>query len=152
VDLRLACAAWGMRRHPLHQAQVCAAHPCLQASLLAFLFVLESWNGLGWKGPYRSSGSNPPAMGRDSFHQTRLLRAPSNLALNTAREGAATASLGNLCQGLTTLMVKNFFPISKLNLPSFGLEPFPLVLSLHTLVKSPSPSFLSAPSGTGRLL
>jgi len=38
-------------------------------------------------------------------------------------------------------MVKNFFLISNLNLPSFNLQPFPLVLSLHTLVKSPSPSF-----------
>jgi len=56
-------------------------------------------------------------MGRDPFHQTRVLRAPSNLASNTAREGAATASLGNLCQCFTTLMVKNFFLISNLNLP-----------------------------------
>jgi len=40
----------------------------------------------------------PLAMSRDIFHQTRLLRAPSNLALNTAREGATTASLGNLCR------------------------------------------------------
>ena len=39
-------------------------------------------------------------------------------------------------------MGKNFFLISNLNLPSFSLEPFPLVLSLHPLVKSPSPSFL----------
>jgi len=35
-------------------------------------------------------------MSRDIFHQARLLRAPSNLALNTAREGAATAFLGKL--------------------------------------------------------
>ena len=35
-------------------------------------------------------------MSRDIFHQPRVLRAPSNLALNPAREGAATASLGNL--------------------------------------------------------
>jgi len=35
-------------------------------------------------------------MGRDTFHQPRVLRAPSNLALNTAREGTATASLGSL--------------------------------------------------------
>ena len=48
-------------------------------------------------------------MGRDPFHQSRLLQAPSNLTLNPAREGAATASLGNLGQGLTTLIVKNFF-------------------------------------------
>ena len=88
-------------------------------------------------------------MSRDIFHQTRLLRAPSNLALNTAREGASTASLGKLFQCFTTLTVKNFLLISNINLPSFSLQPFPLVLSLHTLVKSPSPSFLSAPSGTG---
>ena len=49
-------------------------------------------------------------MGRDPFHQTSLLKAPSNLALNTAREGAATASLGNLGQGLTTLRMKKSLP------------------------------------------
>ena len=52
-------------------------------------------------------------------------------------------------QGLTTLTGKNFFLLPHLNLPSVSLEPFPLVLSLHPLVKSPSPSFLSAPPGTG---
>uniref|UniRef100_A0A8D0EWZ9 GDNF family receptor alpha like n=1 Tax=Strix occidentalis caurina TaxID=311401 RepID=A0A8D0EWZ9_STROC len=41
---------------------------------------------------------------------------PSNLALNTSREGASTTSLGNLFQCLTTLMLKNFFLISNLNL------------------------------------
>jgi len=69
-----------------------------------------------------------------------MLRAPSNLALSTAREGAATASLGNLGQGLTTLMGKNFFLLSHLNLPSVSLELFALVLSLQPLVQSPSPS------------
>jgi len=88
-------------------------------------------------------------MSRDICHQPRLLRAPSNLALSTAREGTATASLGNLGQRFTTLMGKNFFRISDLNQPSFSLEPFPLILSLDPLVKSPSPSFLLAPSGTG---
>jgi len=83
-------------------------------------------------------------MGRDTFHWARLLKAPSNLALNTAREGAATASLGNLCQGLTTLTVKNFFCKSSLNLPFFSLKPSPLILLLQALVKSPS-SFLAGP-------
>jgi len=78
-------------------------------------------------------------MSRYIFRQTRLLRAPSNLALNPAREGAVTASLGNLGQCFTNLMVKNFFLISHLNLPSFSLKPFPLVLSLHTPVKSGTP-------------
>jgi len=79
-------------------------------------------------------------MGRDTFHQPRVLRALSSLALNTAREGAATAALGNLCQGLTTLRGKNFFLISNPNLPSFSLKPSPLVLSLHALVPSLSPA------------
>ena len=64
---------------------------------------------------------------------------------NASREGAATASLGNLFQCLTTLMVKNFFLIFDLNLPSFSLKPLPLVLSLRALVKSPSPAFLYVP-------
>jgi len=66
-------------------------------------------------------------MGRDTFHYTRLLEAPSNLALNTAREGAATASLGNLCQCLTTLRVKNFFLMSKPTLFQFkAIAPCPV--------------------------
>jgi len=81
-------------------------------------------------------------MSRGIFYQPRVLRAPSNLGLNTAREGAATAALGNLPQCFTTLMVKNFFLVCNLNLPSFSLQPFPLFLSLLILVKSPSPSFL----------
>jgi len=48
-------------------------------------------------------------MRRDPFHQPRLLQAPSNLALNNVKERAATASLGNLGQGLTLLRAKNFF-------------------------------------------
>ena len=81
-------------------------------------------------------------MSRDIFHYTRLLKALSNLALNTSREGASTASLGNLFQCLASLIVKNFFLIPNLNLPSFSLKPIPLVLSLHALVKSSSPAFL----------
>jgi len=73
----------------------------------------------------------PPAMGRDPFHQTRLLRAPSNLALNTASEGAAIASLGNLCHCLITLRVKNFVLVSNLNLPSFSLKHY--LLSYHSM-------------------
>jgi len=61
-------------------------------------------------------------MSRDPFHQPRVLRAPSNLALNPAREGAATASLGSLGQCFTPLTGKNFFLISDLNLPSITYE------------------------------
>jgi len=61
--------------------------------------------------------------------------------LNAAREGAATASLGSLRQGLTNLTAKNFLLKSNLGLPSFSLKPLPLVLSLPALVKSTSPAF-----------
>jgi len=72
----------------------------------------------------------PLAMGRDTFHYTMLLRASSSLALNASREGASTTSLGNMIQGLTTLIVKNFFLISDLIQPSCSLKPLLLVLSL----------------------
>ena len=39
----------------------------------------------------------------------------SNLTLSVYRDGASTTSLGNLCQCLTTLIVKIFFLISSLN-------------------------------------
>lgn len=39
-----------------------------------------------------------------------------------------TAFLGHLCYFLTTLTVNNFFLLSNLNLFSFSLSPFPLVL------------------------
>jgi len=82
----------------------------------------------------------------DIFHKTRLLKAQSNLTLNTANHGASTNSLGNLFQCLTILTVKKFFLMSNLDLLSFSLKLLPFVLPLQTLVKSISPSFLSAPS------
>ncbi|TRZ20602.1 hypothetical protein HGM15179_006499 [Zosterops borbonicus] len=60
---------------------------------------------------------HPPAMGRDTFCYPRVLQAPSDLALDTARDEAATASLGTLCQDLTTSTGKNFFLLFNLNLP-----------------------------------
>ncbi|KAK4825808.1 hypothetical protein QYF61_002413 [Mycteria americana] len=67
--------------------------------------------------------------------KNRLLRAPSHLTLNVSRGGTSTTSLGNLHQCFTTLIVKNFFLISSLNLPSFTLKPLPLVLSQQAPLK-----------------
>jgi len=77
----------------------------------------------------------PPAVSRDIFNQTRLLRALSNLALNVSKDEASTTSLGNLCQCFITLIIKNFFLISSLNLPSLILKPLLLVLSQQALLK-----------------
>ena len=73
------------------------------------LKITESQNGLGWKGLYRPSLSNYPALGRDPFHHPRLLKASSSLTMSTARGRTATASLGSLGQGLTAPTVKDFF-------------------------------------------
>jgi len=90
-------------------------------------------------------------MGRDTFHYTRSFKTPSNLVLNTSKEGAFTTSLGNLLMCLTILIVKHLFLISNLNLPSFSLKLLSFVLSLHALVESPSLKLsCRPPSGTGR--
>ena len=41
-------------------------------------------------------------MGMNTPYETRLLQAPSSLALSTSRAGAAPASLDHLCQDLTS--------------------------------------------------
>lgn len=47
-------------------------------------------------------------------HPPLDLNALSKLALNSSRDRASTASLGDLFQCLT-ILIQNFFPISKLN-------------------------------------
>jgi len=59
--------------------------------------------------------------------------------LNPSRDGDSTTALGSLVQCLTTLAVKRLFLISNLNLPWWNLRPSPLVLSLVTWEKRPTP-------------
>jgi len=89
--------------------------------------------------PCHREGHQPPYLILD--------QAPSNVALNTSRDRASTASLGNLFQHLTTLLVKNFPLISNLNFPSFNLKPFPLV----PFQRVDSPPVCRLPLGTERL-
>ena len=99
----------------------------------------EPSNGLGQK---RSLKLIQSSMGRDIFNWIRLLKDLSNLTLNVSRDGASCTSPGNLGWGFTTLIIKNFFVISSLNLSSFSLKPSPLVLSQQALLKTLSPSLL----------
>ncbi|NXF75326.1 KSR2 Kinase, partial [Sclerurus mexicanus] len=73
----------------------------------------------------------PPAMGWDTFHQPRLLQAPSNLAVDTSAQPVS---------GPSHLPREEFLP----NIPSvpalWQWEAIPCVLSLHALVNSLSPS------------
>jgi len=99
----------------------------------------------GLEGTFRGHLARPPAVSRDIFNYIRLLRAPSNLALNfVSRDGVSATSLGNLVRCVTTLVVKNFFLIYSLNLPSLSLKSLLLVLSQQALLKRFSPSFLYA--------
>lgn len=66
-----------------------------------------------------------------------MLPAPSSLALEHFRNGAASASLGNLCS-------------IYLNFPSYSLKPFPYVLSLQFLMQSSSLTSLQTLEGAVR--
>jgi len=49
----------------------------------------------GMEGAFKDNLVQPlHAMGRDTFHQIRLLKAPSNLTLNTSNDGASRISMG----------------------------------------------------------
>ena len=64
------------------------------------------------------------------------------LTLNVSRDEASTTSQSSLYWCSATLTAKYFFLISIQNLLSFSANPFPLVWSQQTLLKSLSPSFL----------
>lgn len=60
-----------------------------------------------------------------------LIRAPSNHALSTSRDGPCSACLDNLLQCLTTLTANNFFLIFNLNLSSLKIIPPCPVTTCH---------------------
>ena len=97
------------------------AHPSLLIHLPTqrwgfYPIFIESYDHLSWKAPLEAIWSISPAVNRDTHSSIRLRRAPSSLTLNVSRDGSSTTSLGNLCQSLITLIIKNF-SISNLNLP-----------------------------------
>ncbi|KAK4819180.1 hypothetical protein QYF61_025995 [Mycteria americana] len=90
----------------------------------------------------RSPSSNPSAMGRDIFHQTRWLKAPSNLTLNNSNDGASTTPLGNQC--LSTLIFKTITPCpiatgpTKKSVPIFLTSPLEVLKSCNKVSLEPS--------------
>lgn len=90
---------------------------------------IREWPGLKWMS--KIIWINHPAMGTDICYWTRFLKSPSNLALNNSSDGVSTTPLDNLLQCLI-IHSKEFFLISNLNLPSFSMRYFPLLL-LHII-------------------
>jgi len=84
-------------------------------------------------------------MSRDLYNKIRLLKAPSNLTLNVSRDGASVTTLANLFQCFTTIIMKKFYLLSNVNLPSLSLKPSSPILLQQALLKSLSPSFLQPP-------
>lgn len=96
---------------------------------------------LGLEGTLGSSSSTLPAMARD-FLLDQVVESPI-LALNISRDYTHTQQhFAAFFWCITTLTAKNFFLKSTLNLPCLSLKPLPLVLSLHSLALSSTPSSL----------
>lgn len=96
-------------------------------------FSMRSQIGLVWFG--RIIWSTLPDMDGDTFHYSILLKALTSLAMNNSRDEVSTTSLGNIFQGLTTLIMKKVSLILSPYLCSFSLKLLPLVLSLQALTK-----------------
>ena len=94
------------------------------------------------EGGLKITYSNSTAMNGDTYSYVRLLSSLSSLTLNVSRDGTSTTSLSYTFQGFITLIVKVFFLICNLNLHSFSLKSFPIVLQQQNLLKSLSSSFL----------
>ena len=106
------------------------------------MFNTESQNHLGWNIPLRSSSPTfnlaLPSPPLNHVHKHTIY----TFFLKTSREGDSTTSLGSLFQYLTSLSVKNFLLIPKLNLPCHNLRTFSLVLSIGAWEKKLIPSSL----------
>jgi len=70
------------------------------------------------KGTFKGHLVPLPCNEQGNLQLYQVLRTPSSLTLDVSRHGAFTTSLGNLCQCVTTFIIK-FFLVSDLNLPSF---------------------------------
>jgi len=99
------------------------------------VYKIIEWVGL--KGSFKDHLFQPLFRGQGHLSLDQVPQNPalSSLAWNTSRDGASTTSLGNRFWCLSTLIVKNFFLMPSVNLPSFSLKPLPLVLLLQALIK-----------------
>lgn len=117
-----SCAA-----HTNQTAQPLQTFPQVPRAWAPCFNLQESW---GWKNPPRPSSAVPPALPR-----LLLISATSTWLFNPSRDGDSSTALSSLCQGLTSLSMKKYFPISNLNLPWCNVWPHLLDPSLFTWEK-----------------
>ena len=70
-------------------------------------FIIES---CGMEGTLKGHVVQLPCNEQGHLQLDQAFRAPSSLTFYVSRDGAATASLGNLCQCFPTLIIKILFP------------------------------------------
>jgi len=101
---------------------------------------------IGFEGTFHDHLVHPLCHGTETFHQLRLLKALPNLTFNVMGHIQLLHNIYNRAKPVFLRShSKDFRPyifLIFLNLPSFRLQPLPLVLSLQALVKSLSKSFL----------
>ena len=130
-----SCIRKALRSCGTTEQQQQQQHKKIRRLLLRFLFETSL---------QRVSRAVISAEGDAGEAQLAAGRAPAaGAALGHQRETASLAASRR--PNNPFLIIKNFFLISRLNLPSFSLKPFPLVLSPQTLLWSLSPSFLQPP-------
>lgn len=127
------------------QSTVQVTSPPAQLSRLLLCIFVESWNHEGCKRPLRSLSPTfilalPPCS-----PQTVSSSALATHFLNTSRGDVSTSSLASLFQRFSNLSINFFFLIFDLNFSWFSLGPFPLMLSLVTWEKRPTPTSLQPP-------
>lgn len=110
--------------HPWRLSSV-KNHQALEVSRMQWLLV--------WVG--RVLKAHP--VDRDTFHYARFLQAPSNLALTTPRDGAATAV------PVFNLIYRAFAPTLEIFI--FTIFAFPLIPTLRDIPASTSPSIKASP-------
>ena len=106
------------------------SHPAVCRNLkihgIVELFELE--------GTFKGCESHPPAMNSGHLQPHQVLRAPSSLTLGVSRDvGVFTTSGKAVPVSHYPYHKKSFFLASRLNLPSFSLKPFFLLLSQWAL-------------------
>lgn len=81
------------------------AHPEAQSLKGSWNDGIIEWAGL--ERTFKGHRVQPAATDRDIFTQSKLLKAPSNVALDVSKDEASSTSLGSLFLAFSTLRVKS---------------------------------------------
>ena len=114
---------------------------CIMLPFWALFKYTESQTGLGWKEPLRSSNSSP-LLRQGHLPPDQVAQSPIQPGLECFQGGGIHNLSGQPVPVSHHPPSKEFLLISSLSLPCSSLKPFPLILLLAALIKSPSSAFV----------